>query len=465
MNLTYDVEIWSIRARKNRPKPYELRWRVGARPHSKSFRLKPQAEGRRSELMEALRRRERFDVDSGLPESEVRDLQSPTWFDHACAYAAMKWPRASAKHRASIADALATVTPKLVRDNRGAPDPRVLRDALYQWAFRFQATEDGELKPRREVEDAPEAIAQALDWVSKKSVRVRDLASPKVLRPALDALLVKMNGEAAAPNTVRRKYPVFTNALRYAVEQELLDALPVTRVDWKPPQTDEAVDFRYVPNRRQADVLLSAVDQQGRRGHHLRAFFACIYYAGMRPAEVADLKAVDCHLPGKGWGELVLSGSRPGIASGWTDSGKPYDERGLKRRARRTTRPVPVPPVLVTLLQDHLAEFGTAADGRVFRAARGGPVRSNEYCAIWDAARRKALSAAEEASPLTDVPYSLRHACISLWLHAGVSPTEAARRAGQSVEVLYRVYAKVLHGLQDRSNDLIDKVLEEEPPG
>jgi hypothetical protein len=135
MDLTYEGEIWSIRSRKNRPKPFELRWRVGTRPHSKSYRLKVQAEGRRSELLEALRRRERFDVDSGLPESEVRALHSPTWFDHACAYAAMKWPRSSAKHRASIAEALATVTPKLVRDSRGAPDSRLLREALYQWAF------------------------------------------------------------------------------------------------------------------------------------------------------------------------------------------------------------------------------------------------------------------------------------------------------------------------------------------
>lgn len=51
--LTYDVDIWSIRKRAGRPKPWELRWRVGERPHSRSFKLKPQADGRRAELMAA----------------------------------------------------------------------------------------------------------------------------------------------------------------------------------------------------------------------------------------------------------------------------------------------------------------------------------------------------------------------------------------------------------------------------
>jgi integrase len=465
MQLTYEVEFWSIRVRKNRPKPYELRWRVGGRMHSKSYRLKTQAEGRRTELLTALQERKRFDAETGLPESEVRDLSSPTWFEHAAAYAEMKWPRASAKHRASIADALSTVTPALVKDQRGTPKPKVLREALYQWAFRFTRNDDGGLVSRVASEEPPEDVRAALAWLAKKSVRVRDLTSPKTLRPALDALLLKMNGDPAAPNTVRRKYPVFTNALRYAIELEHLDALPLKNVDWKPPETDEEVDFRYVPNRRQADALLASVEALSERGRHLRAFFACTYYAAMRPGEVSDLCETDCTLPAEGWGELVLSGSRTGIASGWTDSGKPYDERGLKRRARKTTRPVPIPPALVAILREHLKEFGTASDGRVFRAALGGPVRSNEYCAVWDAARAATLAPKEAKTPLADVPYSLRHACISLWLHAGVPPTEVARRAGQSVEVLYRVYAKVLHGLQSQTNDLIDRALREQEDG
>ena len=42
--LTYDVDIWNIRQRKNRSKPFELRWRVGSKPHSRSYKLLAQAD-------------------------------------------------------------------------------------------------------------------------------------------------------------------------------------------------------------------------------------------------------------------------------------------------------------------------------------------------------------------------------------------------------------------------------------
>ncbi|KUL72055.1 hypothetical protein ADL34_23340 [Streptomyces sp. NRRL WC-3605] len=147
------------------------------------------------------------------------------------------------------------------------------------------------------------------------------------------------------------------------------------------------------------------------------------------------------------------------VGSGWTDDGASYEQRGLKRRARRATRPVPIPPVLVGMLREHLKTYGTAEDGRLFRAARGGRVRSTEYCEVWDRARVKALSKAEAATPLADVPYSLRHAGVSLWINSGVDPVEVARRAGHSLTVLFRFYAKILRGQQALANDLIDKGL------
>ncbi|MER6919529.1 site-specific integrase, partial [Streptomyces spiralis] len=69
MPLTYDVRLYTIEVRKDRPKPYRVRWLVGERKHSKSYKLKVQADGRRSELMSAVRRGEQFDEESGLPVS------------------------------------------------------------------------------------------------------------------------------------------------------------------------------------------------------------------------------------------------------------------------------------------------------------------------------------------------------------------------------------------------------------
>ncbi|MFJ2783609.1 MULTISPECIES: tyrosine-type recombinase/integrase [unclassified Streptomyces] len=456
--LTYDVEFWSIRQRR-RPKPFELRWRVGERKHSKSYKLKPQAEGRQTELMSALRKREQFDEETGLPVSELEVLTAPTWYEHATGYVLMKWPKASAKHRASIAETLATITPVLASSSRGAPTPPVLRMALYGWAFRAVRDEGGTLRLRHQVEEPPAEVAAALAWIAKHTHKMTDAARSDRMRAALDAISVKLDGKPAADNTVNRKRMVLSNVLRYAVERAILPTNPLGRVDWTAPTTDDEVDFRYVPNPKQAAALIGAVRQISDRGEHLAAFFGCLYYAAMRPSEIAALRDADCTLPETGWGELVLAGSRPEVGSGWTDDGKSYDERGLKRRARKATRPVPIPPVLTAMLREHRERYGVAADGTLFRAAEGGRVRSTEYCALWDAARFKALSAREAETPLADVPYSLRHAGVSLWINSGVDPVEVARRAGHSLTVLFRFYAKILRGQQDKANALIEQGL------
>lgn len=457
--LTYDVDIWSIRQRKGRPKPFELRWRVGERAHSRSFKLKPQAAGRSSELMTALRNREQFDEQTGLPASEFEALNTPTWFEHATAYMLMKWPKAAAKHRASIAETLATVSPAFLSTSRGAPKDAVLRKALYGWAFRAVTGPDEALCPRYQVEEPPADIAAALAWISTNTVKMTEVSRSERVRAALDALSKKLNGKPAAPNTANRKRMVLSNTLRYAVERGTLPANPLGRVDWSAPDKDDEVDFRYVPNPDQAAALIDAVRQISARGDHMAAFFGCLYYAAMRPSEIAALRDSDCNLPETGWGELILAGSRPEVGAGWTDDGQSFEQRGLKRRARTATRSVPIPPVLTAMLRDHKAKYGVTAEGQLFRAAMGGRVRSTEYCNLWDAARLKALPAKDAKTPLADVPYSLRHAGVSLWINSGVDPVEVARRAGHSLTVLFRFYAKILRGQQDRANALIEQGL------
>ncbi|MEU8548044.1 hypothetical protein AB0C81_13760 [Streptomyces roseoverticillatus] len=90
-------------------------------------------------------------------------------------------------------------------------------------------------------------------------------------------------------------------------------------------------------------------------------------YAAARPAEAASLLRANCTLPDEGWGEIILAKSTARIGSAWTDTGESYGSRGLKRRARN----VPVPPVFVQTLREHIEESGIAPDGRLVRAARG----------------------------------------------------------------------------------------------
>ena len=98
---------------------------------------------------------------------------------------------------------------------------------------------------------------------------------------------------------MKRKRAVFHNALQYAVEIEALPANNLERVSWTAPKVSDVVDRRVVINPSQARELPTAVTYIGPldRGRHLRGFFAVMYYAGLRSAEVQGAARTNCELP------------------------------------------------------------------------------------------------------------------------------------------------------------------------
>jgi integrase len=124
----------------------------------------------------------------------------------------------------------------------------------------------------------------------------------------------------------------------------------------------------------------------------------------------------------------------------------------VSSRRRRLTR----------LLRDHLASFDPAADGRLFAGVRGGELPTITYRRAWAKARLAALNPAEQASPLAQRPYRLRHACLSTWLNGGVYPTQVAESAGHSVDVLLRIYAKCIVGQDELAKRRISQALRQD---
>jgi integrase len=59
-------------------------------------------------------------------------------------------------------------------------------------------------------------------------------------------------------------------------------------------------------------MLLNAVGRLGQRGEHLKAFFATLYYAALRPSEAVMLREADLDLPKAGWGASSGRPRRPG---------------------------------------------------------------------------------------------------------------------------------------------------------
>ncbi|MHB6911396.1 tyrosine-type recombinase/integrase [Streptomyces sp. DB-54] len=450
--MSYNVRFWDIRERLDRRKRYMVRWTVNGREKSESFMSFGLADSRRSKLMTAARDGEPFDEHTGLPVSELRAIkQRTTWYDLAHAYLDQRWDRTPGNTRRTLADAFATITPALVRPGATYPEPRVLRRALYSWAFNKNAW----------VQEPQEEWRKALDWMKRNSVPVGALAEADVLRRALDALCRKLDGKEAAAKTARRKRAAFNEVLNTAVEKGYFAENPLNGLRWNAPAVNEAVDPAAVPNPAQVARLLAAVARQCGRGPHLEAFFGCMYYAAMRPAEVIHLRLEQCHLPKNGWGMLNLSGGVIAAGKEWTDDGAVHEVHSLKRRAATATRPVPIPPQFVRVLRAHIERFDVAPDGRLFRNQAGNYVDAAAYGKTWTRAREYVLTRTELASGLAKRPYDLRHAGISFWLYSGVDPAECARRAGQSIEVLFRHYAKFLDGVREQANRLIEQSMKE----
>lgn len=452
---THDVRIWDIRVLKGKTKTsYNVRWIISGREFSKTFATKALAEGRRIELSAAQRRGESFDTESGLPESEVRrQLAEITWYSHAIDFADMKWPSLEPGSRRSLADALATLTLALVDTQTGAPDYRIAFRALVGHAFN---------KPARETGDTPSYYATALEWVAKHSLPIASLADPKIARQAYTATTTSHTGEQFSANTYRNKMKGLSGAIRYAIELGHLNANPLDRITKSAPRKATTIDRRVVVNPVQARKLIEAVKEQGRgrTGAHLTAFFAILYYAGLRPSEALALRAQDCTLPKKGWGELCFAESSPYAHKAWTNDGGYSPRKALKHRPKDQSRTVPACPDLVKILRAHLAEYGTAEDGRLFAREDGEKIRPATYAKIWADARRDVLTKVQYDSPLGKRPYDLRHACVSTWLNAGVPAPQVAEWAGHSVEMLLSTYAKCVDGQEALARERIERALD-----
>ena len=449
-DTSYDVRVWAIHVYKGRRgNTYTVKWQVAGTRHQRTFATRKLAESFRAGLITATRSGEQFFASDGLPASMRTNQMGRSWYAHACAFMDMKWAHASPGHRRSLADALVSVTTAMVNDSRDMPDSAALRKALSGWSFNVTARDHLPI----EEADVPIEIAEEVAWITKRSLPLRSFAFPSTVRRAMEAISVKLDGTAAAAPTVARKRAALFSALQFAVELDLLPQNPLKQLKLRRPIVAEAVDRREVVNHAQATTLLTAVQKTYPA---LEAYFACLYYAALRPAEPPHLRVKDCALPESGWGELV-AGSTPNVGGAWTDSGQANEDRQLKHRGVSDTGPVPAPPEPVKILRQHIETFPTGPDGRLFvtGVGRAGvplpppfakPLSMGTTHRVWAAARAAALTDSECASPLAKRPYDLRHAAVSLWLNAGVPPTQVAEWAGHSVNVLLRVYAKRVYG-------------------
>jgi integrase len=419
---------------------YWVRWKVGGKLWREGFRIAAQADSFRSSLLMAARKGEAFN----------RTTVRPTAWEK----------QASAKYRKDIARALTAAAPAMLTDGRGQPDAAAIRRALLRYAFNT-----------KQRDEAPADVAETLAWVARNSTPVSALVAAATARRMLDQATVRLDGKNAAASTARRHRTILANSMDYAVELGVLDTNPIRALKWTAPRVSSEVDRRSVVNPRQARALLAAVRAQQPSGPMLVAFFAVMYYAGLRPEEAINLHSDDIVLQSRvrqdahdddEWGELHLRHATPDAGAECTDDGSQREHRQLKHRPEGDSRIVPVHPELTRLLREHVERFGTASDGRLFCGVRGGEMPTITYRRAWMKARQAALSPAEQVSPLARRPYDLRHACLSTWLNGGVYPTQVAEWAGHGVDVLLRIYAKCVVGQDELAKRRISEALRQD---
>lgn len=435
---------------------YRVRWSVSGIQKWKTFRTKALSDSFRSDLVAAARRGEAFDAKSGVPVSVARKDNEVSWVEFAQRYVDMKWPDSAAKTRRSRAEALTVATVGLLSANtKSSPPEKILRKALMQWTFNTAHREE----PR------PTEIAVAIKWAVDHSPSLLTLSDPAVIRRVQECLAQRIDGTAAGSNYFNRRRMVLSNAFNYAIELGLISENPLARVklDRARYKNRGIVDRRRLVNPVQARKIIDAVRWTGRSGPRLVAMFGAMYYAALRPEEAVNLRKHWLHLPDEGgWGTIYLERATPEAGSRWTTSGSQHDERSLKHRADDEARPVPCPPALTVMLNEHLEVLGTRDGGRLFWAESDSrkPVSTTTYSKIWSLARNATLTSSQVSSPLAKRPYDLRHAAVSTWLHAGVPPSQVAEWAGHSVDVLLRVYAACLDGQEEGSRKRIERALD-----
>jgi integrase len=200
---------------------------------------------------------------------------------------------------------------------------------------------------------------------------------------------VRFEGRGLSAGRVIQAYQVVSQVLRFAVRAKHLPANPTDGIEL--PRQREAAQ-RYL-NHEQLHRLAVA---SGR----FRTMVLVLGYCGLRFGEAAALRCVDVNCKTR---RIRVSRSVTYV------TGKGLIEGDTKNHS---TRNVPVPKFLASLLDTELAGMG--GDRLVFPSRRGGYLTESELRWVFDPAA-KAIG----VDGLT--PHELRHTCASLAIAAGAN--------------------------------------------
>jgi integrase len=233
--------------------------------------------------------------------------------------------------------------------------------------------------------------------------RLRGVPIGAVTPSHIRAIVAELSASELAPGSVRKVYNVLHAIFRMAEEAGMISRSPCVGIRLP---SDSRREPRFL-SPEELERLAGCIDAR------YRALVLLGGYAGLRLGELAGLRAE----------RIDFLRRRVVVSESIVESGGRLHPRTTKTgRARVVT----LPTLVVEELAAHLAEHPPGADGLVFTAPRGGPLRAGAF-------RTRYWMPGLEAAGLGHVRiHDLRHTAAALAIRAGAHPKAIADRLGHS---------------------------------
>jgi integrase len=228
------------------------------------------------------------------------------------------------------------------------------------------------------------------------------------------AWVADLAGQGLKPATIVKAYQLFSKVMAAAVDAGILAQSPCRRIPLPKVEQDEKRFLTPAEIARLASIIEP----------RFRALVLVGAYGGLRIGELAGLRRAHVD-PDRGTVTVLEIATD---ISGRLVFGPP------KTRAARRTVSLPAP--VAEELERHLTIYAEPdSDGLVFTGAKGAALRATNF-------RRRTWRSAVRAAEFDGLRvHDLRHTAVALWIAAGASPKEVARRAGHtSVKTVLDVY-------------------------
>lgn len=226
--------------------------------------------------------------------------------------------------------------------------------------------------------------------------------------------LADMRAQGVGPEAVKKTKLVLQSAMRFAVEEGLIQGNPVQAVRLPKPEQHATVQAIGPSDIERLRVKLDA---------RSATLVSVLAYVGTRPGEALGLR----------WGDI---GEHTAVIERSDDDGTLKATKTGRTRSARL-----MGPVKLDLAAWRMASGRPDDDALIFPTATGEPWREHD----WRNWRRRVFQPAARALGL-DIrrPYDLRHAAASAWLAEGRTVVEVASWLGHSPTMTLSTYAHVV---------------------